>query len=124
MATFRPLVTGPDTTPPTVAMTAPTGGSVFGTIAVTANAQDNIGVAGVQLRVDGANLGTEITTAPFTLNLDTTVLSDGPHTFSAIARDSAGNTSTATGVTITVSNGTNPAAVGQWGASFESASWP
>ena len=38
-----------DTIPPTISLTSPANGqSVSGTIAVTANASDNVGVAGVQ----------------------------------------------------------------------------
>src|SRR5258708_18493752 len=55
----------PDTTPPTVSITSPSSGAtVSGTITVTANASDNVGVAGVQFKLDGANLGAEDTTAP------------------------------------------------------------
>ena len=43
-----------DATAPVVAITAPTGGTVSGTISVTANATDAIGVSGVQFRLDGA----------------------------------------------------------------------
>src|SRR5439155_5214370 len=46
----------PDTTPPTVSITSPANGAtVSGTITVTANAADNVGVAGVHFIVDGAN---------------------------------------------------------------------
>ncbi|MGQ0593124.1 MAG: galactose oxidase-like domain-containing protein, partial [Gammaproteobacteria bacterium] len=48
----------PDTTPPTVSMTAPANGAtVSGTaVPVSATASDNVGVAGVQFKLDGANL--------------------------------------------------------------------
>src|SRR5215831_2073484 len=47
-----------DTTPPTVAITAPaSGATVAGTVAFSANAADDVGVAGVQFQVDGANIG-------------------------------------------------------------------
>ena len=42
-----------------------------GTIAVTANASDNVGVVGVQFRLDGANLGAEDTTAPYSVPWNT-----------------------------------------------------
>ena len=42
----------PDTTPPTVTITAPSAGTVSGTINVNANAGDNVGVAGVQFLLD------------------------------------------------------------------------
>src|SRR4029077_364689 len=52
-----------DTTAPTVAISNPAPGqTVAGTIAVTANATDNVGVTGVQLRLDGQPLGAEATT--------------------------------------------------------------
>src|SRR5437879_3706479 len=57
----------PDTTPPTVSMTAPSAGStVAGTVRAYAHATDNVGVVGVQFKLDGANLGAEVTTAPYT----------------------------------------------------------
>src|SRR5206468_204871 len=47
-----------DTTAPTVAITSPANGStVSGTVTVSANALDNVSVAGVQFKLDGANLG-------------------------------------------------------------------
>ena len=53
-----------DKTPPAVTITFPTAGStVGGTITVTANASDNVGVAGVQFRLDGADLGQKISAA-------------------------------------------------------------
>ena len=42
-----------DTTPPTVSITGPTGGTVSGTIAVTGTAGDNVGVVRIELWVDG-----------------------------------------------------------------------
>jgi len=94
----------PDTTPPTVSITAPaTGATVSGTISVSANASDNVGVVGVQFQLDGANLGAEDTTSPYSVSWNTTTASNGAHTLSAIARDAAGNKSTAT-LSVTVSN--------------------
>jgi len=94
-----------DTTPPTVVMTAPTNGTtVAGTIAVSANASDNVGVTSVQFKLDGANLGAADTASPYTVNLDTTPIANGTHALTAVASDAAGNTATATTVTVTVSN--------------------
>jgi hypothetical protein len=94
-----------DTTAPTVSVTAPTGGStVSGTVAVSANASDNVGVVGVQFKVDGVNLGAEDTGSPFTINWNTTSATNGSHTIAAVARDAAGNTTTSTAVNVTVSN--------------------
>src|SRR5262249_59016238 len=59
----------PDTTPPAVNLTAPSNGAtVSGTVTVAANASDNVGVAGVQFRLDGANLGAEDATAPYSVS--------------------------------------------------------
>lgn len=49
-----------DVTPPTVSVAAPASGSTLsGMVTVSASASDNVGVAGVQFKLDGANLGTE-----------------------------------------------------------------
>ncbi|HBP86985.1 MAG TPA: hypothetical protein DD706_04730, partial [Nitrospiraceae bacterium] len=93
-----------DTTPPTVTLTTPSAGTVSGTVTVSANASDTGGVTGVQFQLQGANLGAEDTTYPFSSSWNTTTVSNGPYTLTAIARDAAGNTTTATPVTVTVSN--------------------
>ena len=94
----------PDTTPPTVAITAPVANStVSGTVVVTADAADNVGVLGVQFLVDGANLSAEDMTAPYSVSWNTTTTSNGPHTLTARARDAAGNTNTSS-IGVTVSN--------------------
>src|SRR5262249_51783268 len=99
------VLTPPDTTSPTVTLTAPAAGAtVSGTITVSAGASDNGGVAGVQFLLDGANGGTEDTTAPYSISYDTSALANGSHTFSARARDAAGNSTTSAPVSVTVSN--------------------
>jgi hypothetical protein len=96
-----------DTTPPSVSITAPAGGAtVTGTLPVTASASDNVAVAGVQFKLDGANLGAEDTTSPYSISWDTTTAADGSHTLTAAARDGAGNATTSAGVNVTVANGT------------------
>ena len=58
-------------------MTAPAGGStVAGTTTVTATAADNVGVVGVQFSLDGANLGPERPTAPYSFSWDTKTASN------------------------------------------------
>jgi hypothetical protein len=103
----------PDTTPPTVSITSPaSGSSVAGTINVNASASDNVQVAGVQFLLDGANLGAEVTSAPYTVSWNTTTVANGGHTLSARARDAAGNTATATNVSFTVANAPPPTLTG------------
>src|SRR5437899_646302 len=76
-----------DTTPPTVSITAPTAGTALaGTVTVAAGATDDVGVVGVQFKLDGASLGSENTTAPYRLAWDTTGVPNGAHTLTAAAR--------------------------------------
>jgi putative lipoic acid-binding regulatory protein len=98
-----------DTTLPTVSLTAPAGGAtVSGTVAVSATASDNVGVAGVQFRVDGANIGAEDTTSPYSVSWNTATIANGNHTLTAVARDAAGNTATSASQSVTVSNSQAP----------------
>jgi hypothetical protein len=91
--------------PPTVSITAPAAGAtVSGTISVTANAADDVGVAGVQFRLGAANLGAEDTSAPYTISWDTTTVTAGNYSLTAVGRDSAGQTTTSTTITVTVTN--------------------
>jgi hypothetical protein len=98
---------GGETTPPTVSITSPSAGTVFGSITLSANASDNVSVAGVQFNVDGTPVGNEDTTAPYSISWDSASIANGSHTISAVARDAAGNTATASGVIVTVNNTLN-----------------
>jgi Bacterial Ig domain/Glucodextranase, domain B/Abnormal spindle-like microcephaly-assoc'd, ASPM-SPD-2-Hydin/Fibronectin type III domain len=98
-------VTLGDTTSPTVAVTAPVAGTtVTSTVVVSGSATDNVGVAGVQFKLDGANLGAEVTTSPYAVTWNTTTIADGDHVLTAVARDAAGNRATSPGVPVTVAN--------------------
>jgi hypothetical protein len=102
-------------TPPTVSMIAPAlNATVTGRATVAANATDQTAVAGVQFLLDGNNLGSEVLAAPWSITWDTTSVAAGAHTLSAIARNSSGQTTTATAITVTVDNSGNPAIVGSW----------
>ena len=93
-----------DALAPTVSITAPHGGTVSGTVVVTALASDNAGVAGVTF-FDGIDqIGVEDTAAPFQTPWDTRVVADGSHSLTAIARDVSGNRATSASVAVTVSN--------------------
>ncbi|VIO79406.1 Exoglucanase B [Bradyrhizobium ivorense] len=96
----------PDTTLPTATITAPTGSAtVSGTIAIRANASDNVGVSGVTFLVDNVVVGGgEDTTSPYSVNWDTTSVPNGIHTIIARARDTSGNTGDSLPVSITVTN--------------------
>jgi hypothetical protein len=99
-----------NTTPPTVSLTAPlTGQTVSASITVSASASDVVGVAGVQFKLDGANLGAEVTTAPYSLSWATTGAANGSHALTAVARNTANNTATSPPATVTVANAPPPA---------------
>lgn len=104
-------VTRPDTAPPTVSLSAPAGGgTVSGMVNVAATATDDIGVVGVQFKLDGSNLGTEQAGPAYGVSWDTTAATNGPHTLTAIARDAAGKSTTSAPVSVTVSNSAPPPA--------------
>ena len=103
--TVTPPVPPPDTTPPGVSVTSPaSGATVSGTVTVTATASDNVAVSGVQFLLDGAPLGAEDTTAPYSVSWNSTTAVNGAHQLSARARDAANNQTTATSVAVTVNN--------------------
>jgi hypothetical protein len=110
MAVVPPSPPGPpDTTAPTVSVTAPAGGAtVSGTVNVDASAGDNVGVAGVQFKLDGAPLGAEDSTSPYGVSWNTTSVANGTHNLTAVARDAAGNQTTSTAVALTVNNTAPP----------------
>src|SRR5439155_839584 len=95
-----------DTTAPTVSLTSPAANAIVtGTIAVAAAASDDSGVVSVQFAVDGVNLGTPRTAAPYVAEWNSVTAPNGVHVLSATARDGAGNQQTAT-VSVTVANDT------------------
>jgi hypothetical protein len=99
----------PDTTPPTVSLTVPAGGAtVTGTVTVSATANDDTGVVGVQFRLDGAALGTEDLSAPYSIAWDTTATANGSHSLRALARDAAGNQTLSPIINVTVNNAPPP----------------
>lgn len=94
-----------DTAPPTVSITSPAGGAtVVGTITISADSADNVGVVAVQFKLDGANLGTEDITAPYSVSWDSLATTNAVHVLTATARDAAGNNATSSSVSVTVSN--------------------
>ncbi|HKX73552.1 MAG TPA: LamG-like jellyroll fold domain-containing protein [Candidatus Saccharimonadales bacterium] len=95
-----------DGTAPAVSITAPgNSATVSGSsVSVTATASDNVGVVGVQFKLDGNNLGAEDTSSPYAITWDSTAASEGAHTLTAVARDAATNQTTSTTVNVTVDN--------------------
>ena len=96
-------------TPPAVSITAPASGAIVsGTATVTASATSSVGVASVQFQLDGANVGGPVTAAPYTYSWDTTKSSNGSHTLKAVAKDTAGTSTTSIGDTVAVNNAVAP----------------
>src|SRR5256886_1969774 len=80
-----------------VAMTSPASGSIVSdTVPVRASVSviGLITVRGVQFQLDGANLGAEDTSAPYSVSWNTTTTGNGSHTLTAVARDLPGVRST------------------------------
>jgi hypothetical protein len=92
-----------DVLPPNVSFTAPVAGaSVSGVITVQVSASDNVGVSSVTLNVDGVAMATD-NGSPFSFVLDSAIVPNGSHTFTAIATDGAGNSSIAS-ISVNVNN--------------------
>jgi hypothetical protein len=103
-ATAVSVTVANDTAPPVVAVTSPATGQVAGSVTVAASASDDLGVAGVQFMLNGAPLGVEDTTAPYEISWDSQSSANGEHVLTAVARDAAGQTTSATGVSVVVAN--------------------
>ena len=100
--------------PPTVSLTAPAPGTVTGGVLLTATANDATGIAGVQFLLNGAPIGAEDTTFPYSLTWDSASVADGSYVLAARARNNSGITATSAGVSVTVANSSNPTVSGQW----------
>lgn len=91
---FVDVVIAVDSEPPSIAITAPSSGSlIVGDVNVSVAAIDNIGVDLVALLVDGEDAGAD-PSSPY--GFVVSALAPGTHTFSATATDLSGNTSTST----------------------------
>ena len=95
-----------DTTPPTTSITSPgSGATVSGTVTVTANASDNVGVSRVDLYVDGS-LHSSDTSSPYSFSWNTATVANGGHSLQTRAFDASGNSGSSATVSVTVSNAT------------------
>ncbi len=95
---------GVDGQSPTGSITSPAGGStVSGTVTVTAAAQDNVGVARVEFYYDSTRLIGSDTTAPYSMDWNTTTVPNGAHTLNLRIYDAGGNYTNAS-IPVTVSN--------------------
>ena len=92
-----------DSTLPAVAIASPTGGTVSGTVTVSVTASDNVGVARVELRVNGQVVASR-TASPYQFAWESKTVANGAVTLSATAYDAMGNIKTSAGVAVNVSN--------------------
>jgi hypothetical protein len=103
---YSNIVSVPELVPPTVSLTYPANNaSVSGTVAVSANASDNVGVTKVEFYVNGALQATD-TSTPYLYSWNTTSLAAGSYTLMAKAYDAAGNVGQSSNVTVNVVNDT------------------
>ncbi len=118
--------TPPDTIPPSVTITSPTGGATLnGTANVSGTSGDNVGVTKVELSVDSSGFVPVNGTTTWNYSLNTTLYTNTTHTISIRATDTSGNQK-ATSISITISNqgstGGAPNTQGTWvspeGATF------
>jgi len=79
-------------------MSAPAAGSTVSGASVTVSAAASNDIVSVQFQLDGVDLGALDTTAPYSIAWEHDGSCERPHTLSAVARDAANNTATATGV--------------------------
>jgi hypothetical protein len=86
----------PDTVAPVVTLVNPVAGKVTGNVNVSVNASDNSGAAGIKLSLYIDNvLKATGTGSSLSYSWNTRKENTGVHTVTSIARDAAGNTSTA-----------------------------
>ena len=92
---------------PTTAITSPTGGTVSGTVTVSATASAVGGLAQVEFFFDNTRFST-LTAAPFSASWNTLDQNfpayDGSHALTTKAYDTYGQATTSAGVTVTVNN--------------------
>ena len=95
-----------DTSAPSVSISAPSNGATVAgsSVTLTATASDTIvAVGNVLFKVDGADIGSAITSSPYTTTWNSKGVGDGSHTLYAVAKSASGNYATSS-ETITVRN--------------------
>jgi hypothetical protein len=105
---YDPAVSPPgvDTVPPSASITTPVNGStVAGIVNISASASDDVGLAGVQFQLNGANLGDFAAGAgpSFSISWNSGSVVNGSYNITAVAHDLAGNVAAST-VVVTVAN--------------------
>jgi len=86
------------------ALTTPTGSIVSGAVNILGTATSGLDVAGIQFKINGQNVGPEVTSGVCGVKWDTTGGPDGSYVVSAVVRDTSSNFVTSAPVTVTVMN--------------------
>ena len=95
-----------DTKAPTVSISNPiASASVTGVVPVNVNAADNVGVARVELKVNGSTVSVD-SAAPFAFSWNSAGVPNGMANLVAYAYDAAGNVAASSTVAVNVANGT------------------
>jgi len=97
---------GIDVAPPIVALFN-TPSTLAGTATLVATAVDDQAIAGVQFKLNGQNIGSEVLADQVDkarLSWDSRTKANGTYTLTATARDAAGHSKTSTGISVSVSN--------------------
>ncbi|WP_281999185.1 Ig-like domain-containing protein [Geotalea uraniireducens] len=93
-----------DTTSPSVALSSPSNNTtISGTVAVAANASDNVSVSKVEFYENNVLIAAA-NAAPYSFNWNSTSVANGSCALTAKAYDAAGNVGQSSAVTVTVSN--------------------
>src|SRR5689334_4015033 len=93
-----------DVQAPTATLTAPAAGIRAGTFAITGTATDNSDqIAAMRFYVRGSQVGTD-TTAPYSVNFDSTTITDGSAQIAVQAVDPSNNVSSSATTTVTIDN--------------------
>jgi hypothetical protein len=104
--TSPPPPPAPATSAVSVSISAPSAEAIVtGKITISASASADLGVAGVQFKIDGKNFSSENTTAPYSVTWNAANYASGFHTLNAVVRDKAGHLSTSAPIRVTVKGG-------------------
>jgi len=99
------LTPSPTPAPLSISITSPANGStVSGSSVTVSTSASGSGILGVQFLLDGQNLGSEVTSSPYSVSWNTTGVANGSHTLTAVVRDASG-AQTSPAVSVTVTNG-------------------
>ena len=92
-----------DTTKPSISILSPVNGDLLsGSVTISTEASDNVGVSKVEFYIDDVLVSTDID-SPFSYELDTFSLSNAAHTIMATAYDAANNKQSDS-ISVTVNN--------------------